>query len=99
MHGRSRRSYAHRLTQKGCFFGVALDQMNIGTRRLCECTGKNHAWKAAAAAKVDPGLRIRSQAQKLERIGDVSGPAMRKRRRCDEIGLGLPRHEEIDIAI
>ena len=29
MHGRSRRSYAHRLAQKGCFLGIALGVMMV----------------------------------------------------------------------
>src|ERR1051325_5458963 len=99
MHGRNRRSYAHRLAQKGCFFGIALDQVDIGARRLRQRAGENHARETAAAAKVDPYFRRRSQAQKLERISDVSSPEMRKRRWGDEIGLGLPLHEETDIAI
>src|SRR3954452_10860112 len=99
MHGRCCRSYAHRLAQKGRFFGIALDQMYIGTRRLRQRAGKNHTREAAATAKIDPDFRRRSQAQKLERISDVSSPEMRKRRRRDEIGFGLPLHEEADVAI
>src|SRR3954468_11055610 len=99
MHGRCCRSYAHRLAQKGRFFGIALDQMDIGARRLRQCAGENHTREAAAAAKVDPDFRRRSQAQKLERISDVSSPEMRKRRWRDEVGLGLPLLQEADVAI
>ena len=45
------------LTQEGRLLGVALDQVNIGTRRLCQRAGENHAGETASAAKVDPDLR------------------------------------------
>src|SRR3954468_4070752 len=99
MHGRCCRSYAHRLAQKGRFFGIALDQMDVGARRLRQRASESHTREAAAAAKVDPDFRRRSQAQKLERISDVSRPEMRKRRWRDEIGFGLPLHEKADVSI
>src|SRR6266545_236202 len=99
MHGRSRRSYADRLAQESRLLGVALDQMDIGARRLRQGAGKNHTWKATTAAKIDPDFRGRSQTQKLERIGDVSGPEMRKRRWRYKIRFALPLQKQTDVAI
>src|SRR5689334_9599059 len=99
MHGRWCRSYANRFAQEGGFLGVALDQMDMGAGRIRQRASEHDARKATAAAEVDPDFCRMRQAEKLERIGNVTRPEIRKCRWRDEVGLGLPRHQEIDIAI
>lgn len=89
-----------RFAQKRRLLGVALDELNGRAFMLRHCTGQHHTGKAAARLpKSSQWSRRRREIQKLERIGDVPGPELRKRGGRDEIGLGLPRHQQIDIAI
>ena len=85
--------------RKAAFLALRSTRWTIGARRLRQRAGQHHAGKAAAAAEVDPDLRRRGEVQELQRIGDVAGPEMWKRRGRDEIGLGLPLQEQIDVAI
>jgi hypothetical protein len=99
MHDSRRGRDSQCLAQESCFFGVALDQVDHGARGLRECAGEHNAGETAAAAEVDPDLCGRRPCQKLKRVGDMAGPEVGQGRRRDEIGLGLPLPEEVEVAI
>src|SRR5262245_43209639 len=99
MHSPRRARDAYGLAQKRSLLGDTLDQIDSGARRLRQRTGQHDTWKAAAAAKIDPGLCGRSERQELQRIGDMTRPEIRKRGGGDEIRLRLPLPKQRDIAI
>src|SRR5271168_3703426 len=94
-----RSGHTQRLTQEGGLLAVALHQMNRRAWPARESTSENHSRKSAAASEIHPNLRGRSEIQQLQRIRDVPAPKLRQRRRRNEIGLRLPRPEQIEEAI
>src|SRR5215470_1634132 len=92
-------SDAQSFAQEGRFLGVALDQMHGGVRRLRKRTCQHDPGETAAAAEIDPRLGGWREREKLERVRDVTGPKMRKRRWRDQIRFGLPLLQERNIAI
>ena len=92
--------YADGLTQQGLPFGVALDQVNVGARRLPSRRRRAPRLETPAAAEVGPILPMAPSLGKLEGSSRTwPSPQMWKCRRRDEICFGLPLHQEIDVAI
>ena len=99
MHPRRRAGDALRLAQEGSFFRIAFNEMNHRAGRAGERNGEHHAGEAGARAEVDPNPRLWGKLDELQRIGDMPGPKIRKRRRRDEIGFSLPLDEQRSVPI
>ena len=99
MHESRSRGDPQRLAKERGLPGIALDEMHLGTRSLGERAAQHDTGKAAAAAEIDPKFGGRRQREELKRIRHVTGPDMRQGRWRDQIGLGLPLHQQFDKAI
>ena len=55
--------------------------------------------KSRAAAKIDPLIESWRMLEKLQAVGDVPRPDIRKRRRRDEVVRALPLRQEGDEAL
>src|ERR1043165_241765 len=94
-----KRELGGRGAQEGGFLLRALDQMNRGVLLFRQRAGDDQSREAAARAEVDPAARGRGNGDELQRIRDVAGPQPRNGRSRDEIGLLLPRQEQIAEAV